>query len=243
MPLSIANLTGARSLLCATALVISCNPSAREPQTTEPATSPTTPAVQHPDPAEPIAPAAPGIKVAFLGDSIAAGLHLPADEAFPAVLQRRLKGQGHDFALVNAGVSGDTSAGGLRRLDWLLKQRPQVLVIELGGNDGLRAIPLATIETNLRAIITRTKDAGVVPLLLGVRLPPNYGAEYVGGFEALYPRLAAELDVQLVPFFMQGVGGNPQLNLEDGMHPTTAGHERLADNVEPALRELLAKLR
>ena len=112
-------------------------------------------------------------------------MHLPADEAFPAVLQRRLQAQGLAFTLINAGVSGDTSAGGLRRIDWLLKQHPDVMVIELGGNDGLRGIPLATIEANLRAIVTKVRAAGVVPLLLGMRIPTSYGAEYASGFEAI----------------------------------------------------------
>jgi acyl-CoA thioesterase I len=204
----------------------------------KPATAPT-PAATRP-PAQP--PADPGPKVAFLGDSISAGLHLPADEAFPAVLQRRLQAQGLAFTLINAGVSGDTTAGGLRRVDWLLKQRPDVLVIELGCNDGLRGIALAAIEANLRAIIAKTRAAGVTPLLLGMRIPTSYGDDYAAAFDAIYPRLADELGVRAVPFFMQGVGGEPAMNLEDGLHPTTAGHERLANQVEPALRELLTAL-
>jgi acyl-CoA thioesterase-1 len=181
-------------------------------------------------------------KVAFLGDSIAAGLHLPADEAFPAVLESRLRARNNAFTLVNAGVSGDTTAGGLRRVDWILQQRPDVVVIELGANDGLRGVALSSIEQNLRGIIEKVRAAGATPLLLGVRVPPSYGPEYAEGFDAIYPRLGAELEVKLVPFFMQGVAGVPAMNLEDGLHPTTAGHVRLAENVEPVLHELLAAL-
>jgi acyl-CoA thioesterase-1 len=180
--------------------------------------------------------------VAFLGDSIAAGLHLPAGEAFPAILERRLRAQGHGFRLINAGVSGDTTAGGLRRVDWILKQHPAVVVIELGSNDGLRGVKLELIEHNLRAIADKVRAAGARPLLLGVRLPPSYGADYTSAFDAIYPRLAAELALPFVPYFMQGVAGVATQNLQDGLHPTPQGHARLADNVAPVLRETLQQL-
>jgi len=181
-------------------------------------------------------------RVVFLGDSIAAGLHLDPSEAFPAGVQRLLAAEGVPFRLVNAGVSGDTSAGGLARLDWLLKQRPAVLVLELGGNDGLRGQPVADIEARLRAIVSRTQEAGVRVLLLGVRLPPSLGAEYTQSFEALYPRLAEELGCAYVPFFMQGAAGDGEKMLADGIHPNADGHEILARNVAPALRLLLEEL-
>jgi len=180
-------------------------------------------------------------KVVFLGDSISAGLHLEPGQAFPAVLQRTLAAEGHPFQLVNAGVSGDTSAGGLRRLDWLLEQAPDVLVVELGGNDGLRGQPLEEIEARLRQIVQRAQTAGARVLLLGVRVPPSLGAEYAGGFEAIYPRLAQELGCALVPSFMEGTAGVPGGMLDDGIHPSAAGHARLAANVAPALRELLRR--
>jgi acyl-CoA thioesterase-1 len=186
-----------------------------------------------------IPPDAP--KVVFLGDSISAGLHLEPGQAFPALVQRTLAAEGHPFHLVNAGVSGDTSAGGLRRLDWLLEQDPDVLVVELGGNDGLRGQPLEEIEARLRRIVQRAQEAGARVLLLGVRVPPSLGAEYAGGFEALYPRLAKELGCDFVPYFMEGTAGIPGQMLEDGIHPSAAGHERLAANVVPALRELLRR--
>lgn len=181
-------------------------------------------------------------KVIFLGDSISAGLHLPAEQAFPAVLARKLAAAGHPFRLVNAGVSGDTSAGGLRRLDWLLRQKPDIVVVELGANDGLRALPLAHLEQNLRAILRQIGEHGATPLLLGMRIPPSYGADYAQGFAALYPRIAAELSVSVVPFFMEGVAGVAELNLEDGIHPTAPGHEKLANNVLKALEQLLTRI-
>jgi acyl-CoA thioesterase I len=231
---------------CAASLLSGCD-RGTESTAAAPARSPAVEAA-HPSAASaPSAQAAPGEpaaalpKVAFLGDSISAGLHLPEDQAFPAVLARRLRAESA-FQLINAGVSGDTTAGGLRRVDWLLKQRPSVVVVELGGNDGLRGVAVDAIERNLRGILEKIKAAGATPLLLGVRLPPSYGADYVSAFEAIYPRLARELGVALVPFFMEGVAGVPELNLEDGLHPTAKGHERLADNLEPALREALARV-
>ncbi len=180
-----------------------------------------------------------GPKVVFLGDSLTAGLHVDAREAYPAVLQRRLTAEGLPFELVNAGVSGDTTAGGLRRLDWLLKQGPDALVVALGGNDGLRGTPLETVEENLRAIVTRVQAAGAEVLLLGMRLPPNYGPAYTDGFQAVYERVAREAEVEFVPFYIDGVGGVPELNHPDGIHPLPEGHERIADNLEPALRALV----
>lgn len=180
--------------------------------------------------------------VVVLGDSLAAGLHLPADRAFPAVLQRQLAAQGQPFHLRNAGVSGDTSAGGLARLDWQLKQKPDVLVLELGANDGLRGVKTSATEENLREILRRTQAAGVQPLLLGMRVPPSLGKDYSESFAAIFPRLAKEFGIPFVPFFIEGVGGVPSMNLPDGMHPTPEGHERIAENIAPALAEVLAAL-
>ena len=192
-------------------------------------------------PAEPEVPADAPL-VLFLGDSISAGLHLDEHQAFPRVLARTLTAEGHPFRLVNAGVSGDTTAGGLARLDWLLKQKPDVLVVELGGNDGLRGQPVAAIEERLRAIVARGKAAGARVLLFGVQLPPSLGPEYVAEFEVLYARVAEELGCAYVPRFLEGVGGVASMMLEDGIHPSAAGHEKIAENVAPALRALLAEL-
>jgi acyl-CoA thioesterase-1 len=180
--------------------------------------------------------------VVVLGDSIAAGLHLSVDEAFPAVLQRDLVAAGTPFRLVNAGVSGDTSAGGLRRVDWVLKQKPDVLIVELGGNDGLRGQDLAGVEANLHGVVTRAKDGGARVLLLGIQIPTSYGADYAGRFAAMYARVAQDLGVDFVSEFFAGVGGVPDMTLEDGLHPTAAGQVILARNVAPVLTRVLAEL-
>jgi acyl-CoA thioesterase-1 len=178
-------------------------------------------------------------RVLFLGDSITAGLHLERDQAFPALVQAEFARAGLPFQLVNAGVSGDTSAGGLRRLDWLLGQEPDVLVLELGGNDGLRGQPVAEIEARLGQIVARVQEAGARVLLLGMRLPPSLGASYVRDFEELYGRLAERTGCAYLPFFMRGAAGDAAFMLDDGIHPNAAGHERIAANVAPALRALL----
>jgi acyl-CoA thioesterase I len=181
--------------------------------------------------------------VVFLGDSITAGYGLAPEQAFPAVLARKLQqGERLTIRAVNAGMSGDTSAGGLRRVAWILKQRPAIVVVELGGNDGLRGLPLAALEQNLRAIVATLQRSGTKVLLLGMRMPPSSGAAYVREFEALYPRVAAELGVPVVPFFMEGVAGVSALNQSDGLHPTAEGHERLADNIAGPLAELLREV-
>ena len=177
--------------------------------------------------------------VVFLGDSLSAGLHLDADQAFPALLQRRLVEKEKPFRLVNAGVSGDTTAGGLRRIDWLLQQKPAVVVVELGANDGLRGIEIDTIESNLRHILERILAADAVPILAGMHIPTSYGQPYSEAFHQIYGRLAEELKVPLVADFLDGVGGVPEHNLEDGMHPNPTGHGILADNLEEALSERL----
>lgn len=177
--------------------------------------------------------------VVFLGDSIAAGLHLDPSQAFPAVLQRRLAAAGRPFRLVNAGVSGGTTAGGVTRLDWVLGQGPRVVVVELGANDGFRGVPPEEVEANLREIVRRSRDAGARVLLLGVRLPPNYGEDYVARFEEVYARVARDAGAEFLPYFMEGVAGHPEMNLPDGIHPTPEGHERLARNVEETLAALL----
>jgi acyl-CoA thioesterase-1 len=178
--------------------------------------------------------------VVFLGDSLTAGYGLAEGDAYPARIEAALAAEGRPVRVVNAGVSGDTSAGGLSRLDWVLRLDPAVVVVELGPNDGLRGLPLDATEANLRRIVERIEAAGARVLLVGLLIPPNYGPDYAGRFAAIYPRLAAELDVPLVPFLLDGVGGEPDLNLADGIHPNAAGHRRLAENVLPHLRPLLA---
>lgn len=185
------------------------------------------------------APAPQGPLVVFLGDSLTAGYGLTEEEAFPARLAAALRGAGHPVRVVNAGVSGDTSAGGLRRLPWLLTQHPDVLVVALGANDGLRGLPVSLTEENLRGIVSQAKGAGARVLLLGLRLPPNLGADYLHAFEAVYPRVARDTGVPLVPFFLEGVGGVAALNQEDGIHPTAEGQRRIAATVLPYLEPLV----
>lgn len=183
--------------------------------------------------------AATGPRVVFLGDSLTAGLGVDGDEAFPAVVTRQLAAEGLPVRMVNAGVSGDTTAGGVSRLDWILRQAPDVIVVGLGANDGLRALNLAEMEANLRQIITRARAAGAEVLLLGMKMPPSHGPEYAERFGAIFPRLARELAVPLVPFLLTGVAGDPKLNQADGIHPDAAGQALVAQNVLPLLRPLV----
>lgn len=178
--------------------------------------------------------------VVFLGDSLTAGLGLDEDEAYPAVVERELETEGQEVRILNAGVSGDTTAGGLSRLGWLLGQKPDVVVVALGANDGLRALPLEQTEENLREIIRRSRESGARVLLLGMRIPPNYGP-YADDFAAMYPRLAEEMDVPLVPFLLEGVGGERALNQADGIHPTAEGQEIMAKTVVPFLKGVMAE--
>ena len=177
--------------------------------------------------------------VAFLGDSISSGLHLPADQAFPAHVQRLLLERGLPFRLINAGVSGDTTAGGLTRTDWLLQQSPDVLVVEFGANDGLRGISVDSMRANLEGIVAKARAAECPVLLLGVRVPPSLGQEYSEQVAAIYHELAGQYGLAFVPFFMEGVGGVKEFTLPDGLHPNALGHERLAENVEASLARML----
>ena len=179
--------------------------------------------------------------VVFLGDSLTAGYGLEAGEALPALLEKRLAHEGMKIRAINAGVSGDTSAGGLRRLDWLLAQKPDVVLVELGANDGLRGLPLEQTEENLREIMASCRRAGATVVLAGMMIPTNYGPDYSRGFAKIYPKLARELSVPLVPFLLSSVAGRADLNQEDGIHPTAKGDEIVADNVLPFLRGALTE--
>lgn len=187
-------------------------------------------------------PAASGPLVVFLGDSLTAGYGLPEERAFPAVLQAEMARRSREIRIVNAGVSGDTTAGGLARVDWLLAQRPDVLVVGLGANDGLRGQPVAGAADNLRRIIVQAQSAGAQVLLLGMQVPRSMGPEYAREFAGMYPRLARELGVPLVPFLLEGVAGRRSLNLEDGIHPNAEGQRRLSENVRPHLEKILHAL-
>jgi acyl-CoA thioesterase-1 len=177
--------------------------------------------------------------VVVLGDSLSAGLGVAADEAFPARLQARLRADGYDYRVVNAGVSGDTTAGGLRRVDWVLRAKPDVVVVALGANDGLRGLSPQAMRANLEAIVGRLQAAGARVLLAGMRLPPNYGADYTKEFEAVFPEVARRAKVPLMPFLLDGIAADPRLNQPDGIHPTAAGQQLIADRLWPYLRPLL----
>ncbi len=179
-----------------------------------------------------------GVVVA-LGDSLTAGLGVAADEAFPARLQARLRHEGYAYRVVNAGVSGDTTAGGLRRVDWVLRANPEIVIVALGANDGLRGQSPQAMRANLEAIVARLQASGARVLLAGMRLPPNYGAEFTKEFEAVFPAVARRAKIALVPFLLDGVAADPRLNQPDGIHPTAAGHQMIADHVWPYLRALL----
>jgi acyl-CoA thioesterase-1 len=179
-----------------------------------------------------------GVVVA-VGDSLTAGFGVAADEAFPARLEARLRAEGYAYRVVNAGVSGDTTAGGLRRVDWVLRASPEVAIVALGANDGLRGQDPKMTRANLEEIVTRLQAAGARVLLAGMRLPPNYGDEYTKEFEAVFPAVARRARVALMPFLLDGVAGIPRLNQADGIHPTAAGQQVIADHLWPYLRPLL----
>jgi acyl-CoA thioesterase-1 len=176
-----------------------------------------------------------------LGDSLTAGLGVPPEESYPAQLQRRLDGAGYRYRVINAGVSGDTTAGGLRRVDWVLKSRPDIVILVLGANDGLRGLDLKETRVNLEQIIQRLQAAGVKVVLTGMKLPPNYGADYTERFAALYPELARTYSLPYMPFFLEGVATKTTLNQADGIHPTAAGYRIIVDNLMPILKPLLIK--
>lgn len=204
-----------------------------------PPPGPATAGMEPPPAATALPTAVAGRLVVFLGDSLTAGLGLGLEQTYPSLVAELLAARGLPIRVVNAGVSGDTTAGGLARLDWVLAQRPDLLVVGLGANDGLRGLPLGEVEANLRRIVERARGSGSKVLLLGMQIPRSYGPDYADAFADLYPRVARELGVPLVPFLLDGVAGVAELNLEDGIHPNAEGHRRLAATVEPHLERLL----
>lgn len=180
-------------------------------------------------------------RVVFLGTSLTAGLGLDPSEAYPALLQQKMDSAGLHFTAVNAGVSGETSAGALRRVDWILSQPAAVLVIETGANDGLRGLDVDSMKANIQAIIDRARRQSPPPrvVLVGMRAPPNYGSDYPRRFREVYPELAKSDRVALVPFLLEGVAGREELNQDDMIHPTAAGQRRVAENIWEVLRGVL----
>lgn len=178
-------------------------------------------------------------RVVFLGDSLTSGLGISPSQAFPAIVEEKLRAEGLDADVVNAGISGDTAAGGRRRLDWALEGDVRVLVLALGANDGLRGNPVRAMKADLEAIIGAAKARGITVLLLGMEAPPNFGPEYTAEFRQAFRDLASEQDVAFVPFFLDGVAGVPALNQGDGLHPNAEGARRIAGTVWAALEPLV----
>ncbi|MCK6186753.1 MULTISPECIES: arylesterase [unclassified Pseudomonas] len=178
--------------------------------------------------------------VLIVGDSISAGFGLDTRKGWVALLEQRLKQEGFDDKVVNASISGDTSAGGLARLPAALAEhKPQVVIIELGGNDGLRGQPPAQLQQNLASMIQKSQDSGAKVLLLGMQIPPNYGKRYVDAFAKVFGDVAEQKKVPLVPFFLEGIGGHPEMMQADGLHPAVGAQGKLLENVWPTLKPLL----
>jgi acyl-CoA thioesterase-1 len=213
------------SLAGAVLLAAACS---RAPQTPAPAAPAPTPF-----------PSTAAVRIVVLGDSLAAGLGLAAAEAFPAVVEQLLRSEGHAVEVVNAGVSGDTSAGGLSRVDWVLQRPTEILIVELGGNDALRGQDLENTEANLREIVRRGQAAGARVVLLGMDVPTNYGPDYSRAFSEMYTRIADDEGADLVPGFVREVGLDPTLLQADGLHPTAEGQRRLAEVLLPVLEAVV----
>ncbi len=177
-------------------------------------------------------------RIVVLGDSLTAGLGLVESEAYPSLLQKKLDDEGYEFEIVNAGVSGDTTAGGLRRLDWALEGDVKILVVALGGNDALRGLSIDEMKGNLGTIIERARGRGVMVLLAGMEAPPNYGEEYTVKFRQVYRDLARTHQISLVPFLLDGVAGEARLNQGDGIHPNAEGARLVAETIWRALRPM-----
>ena len=178
-------------------------------------------------------------RIVAFGDSLTAGLGVSVEESYPAQLQRRLDVLGYMYRVINAGVSGDTTAGGLRRVSWILTNKPDLVILELGANDGLRGLSVDQTQHNLREIILRLRGAGVGIVLVGMKLPPNYGQDYTTRFEAMYRTVAREQQVPFIPFFLEGVGGSSSLNQADGIHPTGEGYKVVVENLLKTLIPIL----
>lgn len=179
--------------------------------------------------------------ILFFGNSLTAGYGLDPSHAFPALIQKKIDSLHLPYKVINAGVSGETTSGGYARIDWILRQPVDIFVLELGANDGLRGIPIAETRNNLQSIINKVKSANpdVKIILAGMQLPPNMGLQYSSSFRNIYPDIAKKNNISLIPFLLQGVGGEAKFNQEDGIHPTEEGHKIVAENVWLELQHLL----
>ncbi|MEZ0299500.1 MAG: arylesterase [Candidatus Methylacidiphilales bacterium] len=194
-------------------------------------------------PAPPSAPLRGQGVILVLGDSLAAGAGLEITEAFPALLEEKIRAEGWGFTVLNGGFSGDTTAGGLQRVNWLLRTKVDVLILELGGNDGLRGISPKETRENLQGIIDRAKKKypALEVIVAGMQMPPNMGDDYTTAFRKVFPDIAEANKAPLIPFLLEGVGGHPELNQPDRIHPTAEGHKIVANNVWVVLKPLLEK--
>lgn len=186
--------------------------------------------------------APPGVIIVAFGDSLTQGFVLSEKDAYPARLEEKLMAEGHAVKVINAGVNGETSSGALSRVHWILKLRPDIVILETGANDGFRGIKPDLIEKNIREIVRILKENGVTVILAGMQMLSNLGEEYTTAFKAIYPRVAREQELILIPFFLEGVAGEPALNLPDGIHPTAEGHRMVADHVLPFVTEAVTRI-
>ena len=179
--------------------------------------------------------------IVFFGNSLTAGMGLDLKESFPSLIQQKIDSLGLSYQVINAGLSGETTSGGKGRVNWVLNQKPDVFVLELGANDGLRGIPLDETRSNLQEIIDKVKEknAEVVIVLVGMQIPPNMGPEYSADFRNIFPELAKKNELALIPFLLDGVAGRPDLNQKDGIHPTAEGQKILAGNVWAILKDVI----
>lgn len=196
-----------------------------------------------PPPAPAVEPTDWAGTIVAMGDSLTAGLGVDEAQAYPARLQARLTADGYPYRVINAGVSGETSSGALSRLDWVLTLAPNLIILETGANDGLRGIDPGLVRKNIDTMVARLQAEGVAVILAGMKMVRNLGPEYTDAFEAVYPAVAAARNVPLIPFFLEGVAGDPALNQADGIHPTADGYGVVTENIYPFIKEALDRLR
>lgn len=211
--------------------IVSCNNNSKDPA----------PQKQEDNKNNPVDSSTQKKTILFFGNSLTAGYGVDPSEAYPALIQDRIDSLHLNYKVINAGVSGETTSDGNSRVDWILKQPVDIFVLELGGNDGLRGIPLSVTEKDLQAIINKVKAKypGSKIILEGIQIPPNMGQDYTTQFRKIYPQLASKNKIELIPFLLKGVGGNPKLNQRDGIHPTAEGHKIVAENVWEVLKNNL----
>ena len=201
-----------------------------------------------PTPAPTTAPATPtsaahsGILIVAMGDSLTEGLGVDTADAYPAQLERKLRAGGYDVTIVNAGVSGETSSGALSRVDWVLRQKPDIVILATGGNDGLRGVEPSVTQKNIDQIVQKIQDSGAVVVLGGMEMVQNMGTQYTSDFRAIYPKIAKRHNVILMPFLLEGVAGHPELNQADTIHPTAEGYKIVGDNLYPYVVQAIAQV-